>query len=39
MYKIKILENGFIIIGEEILYLKLIILGIWINVGFRIEEV
>ncbi|MGL5693195.1 MAG: insulinase family protein, partial [Peptostreptococcaceae bacterium] len=38
MYKVKKLENGLTIIGEEIPYVKSISLGIWINAGSRIEE-
>ena len=38
MYKVKTLENGLTIIGEEIPYVKSISLGIWINAGSRIED-
>jgi predicted Zn-dependent peptidase len=38
MYKKHVLENGLTIIGEEIPYVKSISLGVWINVGSRIEN-
>ncbi len=38
MYKVKTLENGLTIIGEEIPYVKSISLGVWINAGSRIED-
>ncbi|MGL5329403.1 MAG: M16 family metallopeptidase [Peptostreptococcaceae bacterium] len=38
MYKVKKLENGLTIIGEEIPYVKSISLGIWIDAGSRIEN-
>lgn len=38
MYKVKTLENGLTIIGEEIPYVKSISFGVWINAGSRIED-
>ena len=38
MYKYKTLKNGLTIVGEEIPYLKSVSLGIWINIGSRLES-
>lgn len=38
MYKTHVLDNGLTIIGEEIPYLNSVSLGIWINVGSRMEN-
>ena len=38
MYKVKTLENGLTIIGEEIPYVKSISFGVWINAGSRMED-
>lgn len=38
MYKVKTLENGLTIIGEEIPYLRSVSMGVWVNVGSRMEN-
>lgn len=37
MYKYQTLKNGLTIVGEEIPYLKSVSLGIWVNIGSRLE--
>jgi predicted Zn-dependent peptidase len=38
VYKIKKLENGLTIVGEEIPYLRSVSLGMWVNAGSRMED-
>lgn len=38
MYKVKTLDNGLTIIGEEISYLRSVSMGVWVNVGSRMED-
>lgn len=38
MYKVKTLKNGLTIIGEEIPYLRSVSMGVWVNVGSRMES-
>ncbi len=38
MYKKYILENGLMVVGEEIPHVNSITFGLWINVGSRVED-
>ncbi|SHJ44641.1 M16 family metallopeptidase [Tepidibacter formicigenes] len=38
MYKKHILDNGLVIVGEEIPYVNSVSFGLWINVGTRYED-